>query len=113
MASAPRVTLMYKELRYLGKNYEIVKPIYVEVAASRDDDGVIYCMTVVDLNNELIFGIGRTSRQARRLLRKLLVDYYETLMSCDLNNYSGSENHIYGLDRDTLKGSIHKNESSA
>jgi len=99
---------MYQQLRYLGDHYEIVSPINVEVTASADSDGILCCMSVVNLQNELVFGMGRTKRQARRMLRKLLIDYYEKLMSSDLNNYRGSEKYIYGLDKKLLEGSIAK-----
>jgi hypothetical protein len=103
---------MYQQLRYLGERYEIVSPISVEVTVSADSDGILYCMCIANLQNELIFGMGRTKRQARRMLRKLLIGYYEKLMSVDLNQYRGSEKYIYSLDKDFLEGSIKKHESA-
>ena len=95
-----------EQLRYLGENYEIVDPIYVEVAASRDVGGTIYWLTVVNLQNELVFGIGRTKSCAFQMLRNELKSYYEALMSSDLNKFYESDQEVYFADKRKLQRSI-------
>lgn len=97
-----------EQLRYLDENYEIVDPIYVEVAASRDIGGQIYILSVVNLQNELVFGIGRTKSGAFRMLRNELKNYYEALMSSDLNKFYESDQEIYFADKRKLQRSIKK-----
>ena len=94
-----------KRLTYLGEGYDIVKPIYVKVAAYVDDGDNLYCITVVNLQNELIFGIGRTLLSAEEMLRELLTNYYENIMSSNLDRYY-SQNLF--ADKEKLKRSIIK-----
>lgn len=100
---------MIEELRYLDEEYEITDPIMVEVAASRESDGVIYCLSVVNLHNELIFGIGRTKSLAFQMLRTELKKYYNFLMSSDLDRY---KNEGFYLDKQRLKRKIIRRSTS-
>jgi hypothetical protein len=96
---------MYREqLRYLGDEYKIVNPIYIEVAASRDVGGNICYVNVVNLQNELVFGVGRTKQFALKMLRESLKEYYESLMSSDLDRFYDKE--IYTADKKKLQRSI-------
>ena len=104
---------MYREeLGSIGSGYKVVSPIFVEVAASLDNSGKIYSITVIGLKNELVFGIGRTKGFAFCMLRQLLIDYYEKLMSSDLNKYNGVDFINYRCDKAKLQRSIKKIEST-
>ena len=67
-------------------------------------DGHLYWMYVEQLQNELIFGVGRTKVSALKMLKELLINYYEDLMSSDLDRYYTDE--IYSLDKKRLSRSI-------
>jgi hypothetical protein len=98
---------MYREqLRYLGDKYKVIKPIYIEFAASRDIGGNIYYVTVVNLQNELIFGVGRTKQFALKMLRESLKEYYESLMSSDLNRFYECDKEMFFADKRKLQRSI-------
>jgi hypothetical protein len=98
------MTKSREQLRFISDKYKVVEPICIEVAASRDSSGTIYCASVVNLQNELIFGIGTSRTCAKNMLRKLLAEYYEALMSSDLNRLEAE----YLADRRKLQRSIHE-----
>jgi len=93
-----------EQLKYLNKDYEIVNPIYVEVAVSKDSGGTIYYSTIVNLQNELIFGVGRTKQFALKMLRESLTNYYESLISSDLDRHNCTE--VFIADKNKLQRSI-------
>ena len=95
-----------EQLRYLGDKYELTDSIYIEVAASRDSGGTIYYLTIVNLQNELVFGVGRTKPFALKMLRETLKEYYESLMSSDLNRFHNIDKEIYLADKRKLQRSI-------
>jgi hypothetical protein len=98
-----------ERLRYIGDEYEITAPIDVEVTASRDSGGTIFYLNVVNLRNELIFGVGSSKSFAYQMLRKELRNYYEFLMSSNLDGYDLED---YILDKKKLQRSIKKRESA-
>ena len=99
--------MSYREqLQYLGEEYEVIDQIYIEVAASRDSGGAIFYLSIVNLQNELIFGVGRTKPFALRMLRETLKEYYESLMSSDLNRFHEIDKEKYFADKRKLQRSI-------
>lgn len=96
---------MLKEYRleHLGKKYKIVEPIIVEVAAIKDGSRLYYWATVKNLQNELVFGIGKTINTAINMLTQMLTNYYDNLLSSDFDKLS--EENI--VDRKMLSRKIH------
>jgi len=100
---------MIEQLRYLDEEHSLISPIMVKVAASRENGGDLYVISIVHLRNELIFGIGRTKSLAYQMLRTELKKYYDFLMSSNLDRYHNSD---YVQDKCWLERIIEKHEST-
>lgn len=88
-------------------DYILVEPICVEVAATEDDGRLIYWATVKNLQNELVFGVGRTVNSAITMLKQLIIEYYEFLLSSDFDRYYNNDLLIYETDKRFLQRKIH------
>jgi hypothetical protein len=89
-------------------DYILVEPICVEVAATEDDGCPIYWTTVKNLQNELVFGVGRTVNSAIAMLKQLIIEYYENLLSSDFDRYYGKDLSMYEMDKQYLQRKIHE-----
>ena len=92
----------------LSEDYLLVEPMCVEVAATEDDSGLLYWVTVKCLQNELVFGVGRTLNDALSMLKQLIIEYYKNLLSSDFDRYYGEELISYELDKEFLQRKIHE-----
>ncbi len=88
--------------------FEIINPIEVEVTASNNEGHRIYWVSVPNLKNELVFGVGTTKEDALTLLKELLTDYYNNLMSSDFDRYHSEDLSVYLHDKKYLKRSVCK-----
>lgn len=68
------------ELDGLKEGYKIVDPIVVKEQRFMENNDIYVCLTVVGLENELIFGFARRFSVAKRMLVDAIVDYYECLV---------------------------------
>jgi hypothetical protein len=89
----------------LDDKYLLVEPICVEVATTEDDSGLLYWATVKCLQNELVFGVGRTVNDAISMLKQLIIEYYKNLLLSDFDRYHFE---IYEIDKQYLQRKIHE-----
>jgi len=92
----------------LSDEYYLKESICVEVAATEDDGCLIYWATVKNLQNELVFGVGRTVNSAITMLKQLIIEYYENLLSSDFDRYYGKDLIMYEMDKEYLQRKIHE-----
>ena len=73
------------ELDGLKNGYEIINPIIVREQRLKDVNGTFVYMTVVGLENEMIFGMARHFRDAKEMLIDTIISYYHCLLQSNEN----------------------------
>lgn len=68
------------ELDDLKDGYEIINPIIVRERRFKDVNGSFVYMTVVGLENEMIFGMARHFQDAKEMLIDTIISYYHCLL---------------------------------
>lgn len=73
------------ELDSLKNGYRIISPIIINEQRFKDVNGSFVYMTVVGLENEMIFGMARQFRDAKEMLIDTIISYYHCLLQSNDN----------------------------